>query len=164
MTIASQLPKSTLDIRGDRLRFLLANALNECEQQYRNGKTDKATNTLALLAAVTTKLNGMTTVGSVTIPAISTDDKITDAEAASNVTVSVAFANVANGTQPVVWVDGAPLAGVTIAVVSSNAALVTMTAAAAAALTKAAHTLTVRAVDNGGLTRSATRNFTRATS
>lgn len=164
MTIAAQLPKTILDIRGDRLRFELANALNECEAQYRRGKTDKSTSLAALLSAVQTKLSGMATVGSVTIAAISTDDKITDAEAASPVTVAITFTNVANGVQPTVLVDGAVLAGVTIGTVSAGAATVTMTAAAAAALAKTSHILTVSVVDSAALLRTATRTFTRATS
>lgn len=164
MTIAAQLPKSTLDIRGDRLRFQLANALNECEAQYRRGQTDKATNTVALLNAVIAKLNGLTVVGSVSVGTVSGDNVITAAEAAAGtITVAVTFTNVANGVQPTVRLDGSATAtsGITISTVSSNSATISITSAAAVALALSAHTLTVAAVDAGGITRSNTRSFTR---
>lgn len=163
MTIAAQLPKSILDIRGDRLRFLLANALNECEQQYRIGKTDKATNTLALLAAVTTKLNGLTTVGVINLGNISTDNVITAAEAASPVTMTAGTANFANGTVLTVRLDAntGATTGITVSNVSSNSATVTLTSAAALALTIGTHTLTVSGTDSAGIVRSRTQTFSR---
>lgn len=51
MSIAAQLPKSTLDIRGDRLRFQLANAISEANIQADRGQYDKGTQLKALLTA-----------------------------------------------------------------------------------------------------------------
>lgn len=162
MTIAAQLPKSTLDIRGDRLRFQLANALNECEQQYRNGGVDKATNTLALLAAVTAKLNGLTTISLLNIANISTDNVITAAEAAAGtINVTVGTANFANGSTLTVKYDGATTAGITITTVSSNSATISITSAAAVAMTIGAHALTVSGVDGAGLTKTTVKGFSR---
>ncbi len=49
--IAADLPAVTLDIRGDRLRFLLADAISECNIQADLGQYDKGTSLKALLTA-----------------------------------------------------------------------------------------------------------------
>lgn len=164
MTIAAQLPASNLDIRGDRLRFLLANALNECEQQYRSGGTDKATNTTALLNAVITRLGAMTTPGSLTVANVTTDNNVTNAEAGSNITVNVTTANFADGSTLTVVLDGVVTAGVTISVVGSNAATITLTSAAATAIANGTHSLTVSGTDNAGVYRATVKQFTRSAS
>lgn len=162
MTIAAKLPKSNLDIRGDRLRYQLANALNECEAQYRRGGTDKTTNTIALLNAVIAKLTPMTTVGSLAVANLTADNVITAAEAASPVTAAVTSVNFANGTVLTVLLDGAVVAGVTVSAISSNAATITLTAAAATALSIGAHTLTLSGVDSAGVNRTVVKGFSRS--
>ncbi len=59
MAIAADLPQSTLDARGERLRFLLAWAISECAIQQDLGQTDKTTNTIALLNAAIAKLEAL---------------------------------------------------------------------------------------------------------
>ncbi len=158
---ASQLPASNLDSRGDRLRFDLAWVINECEAQYRNGANDKTTNTVALLNAALAKLTPMSTIGSMTINAISTDNVITAAEAASPITVTVTTAGVTTGAGLTVWVDGAPMSGVTVSTVGSNSANITISSAAATALTIGTHTLKVFGTDTAGVYREASRTFSR---
>lgn len=51
MTIAAQLPDPKLDIEGDRLRFLLAACISECNIQADRGAYDKGTSLKALLTA-----------------------------------------------------------------------------------------------------------------
>ena len=51
MTIAAQLPKPALDAKGDRLRFLLAACISECNTQADRGAYDKGTSLKALLTA-----------------------------------------------------------------------------------------------------------------
>lgn len=51
MTIAAQLPDPKLDVKGDRLRFLLAACISECNIQADRGAYDKGTSLKALLTA-----------------------------------------------------------------------------------------------------------------
>ncbi len=164
MTIAAQLPTSNLDIRGDRLRFQLANAINECEQQYRNGGNDKSTNTVALLNAAIARLTVLATVGSLTLGAVSGNDNITNTEAGSTVTAPVTTANFGDGAVLSVTLDGAVVAGVTVSNVTSNAATVSLTSAAATALSIGTHSLTLTGTDAAGVARSSVRQFTRTVS
>ncbi len=59
--IASQLPGSNIGPRGEKLRFVLAQVINECEEQARRGQTDKTDDVLELLAAAQAHLNDILT-------------------------------------------------------------------------------------------------------
>ncbi len=61
MSIASQLPASGIGGRGEKLRFQLAQVINECEEQARRGQTDKTDSVLELLAAAQGILNDILT-------------------------------------------------------------------------------------------------------
>ena len=161
MTIAAQLPKSNLDIKGDRLRFLLAAAINECEQQYRLGAVDKSTNTVALLNAALAKLTPLAAVGSIALAAIYGDNTVTAAEAASPAAVAITTTNFADGAALTVTVDGATTAGFSATAVASNAATLNITSAAALALSVGAHTVVISGTDSAGIVRTLTRTLTR---
>lgn len=160
MSIASKLPATTLDARGDRLRFSLANAINECEQEYRNsGTTGKAVSLGALLSAAQAQLTALSNPGALTVSSVAGDNTITAAEAATDLAVAGTATNL-NGSSVEVLIDGLVVATVPV---SANA-YTTGTAIKAAtwtALSLGTHTITVRATDAAGFLRSASRTVTR---
>lgn len=157
MTIASQLPKTILDSRGDRLRFELANALNEVEAQYRRGGTDKAASLASLLTAVQTKLSGLTSIGALTLSNVSSDNSISAAEAGSNIPVTGTTVN-CNGQTATLYVDGVSRGTSTV---SGNSYSISYSSANATALSIGSHTFEVRVVDNAGIQRKASRAVSR---